>query len=272
VYDLCVPRESGVRAERSGAARGTKRRGRRSGSRNARKCRRLVTADPDSLDPPFSKQRYYRASYREARLISYVSRAAAVIAKLQKLSAKSSVLRSRGFRSRIDPVKVNSIVSKKFCHMVELVSSVTGSPGVLAKARFCAVVHQAGGNPPGFKFPSYTGRNPWRTLDYKEVLDSFADFKRVRYPPDEKPVGLVELATKPISIDVLCWVGAQARQHVEAPPLQRRVETRRHVAKAPCRFCGQAPCRLPGVNTKGIPLCKRAGVVDPPKERRRNPR
>jgi len=77
------------RDESSCAKRGTKRRGKRSGHRNARKSRRLVTADPGSIEPSTTKStRNGRRNYLEDRFKKYQFKLVRFIARADYLIEK----------------------------------------------------------------------------------------------------------------------------------------------------------------------------------------
>lgn len=90
VYEFTVQAKAEKRAERSGARRSTKRRGGRSGRRNARKSRRLVTADPGSIEPsrPQGKvvsKTFTRPVNAYRRRIDYEQRLLKVMVHLRKV-------------------------------------------------------------------------------------------------------------------------------------------------------------------------------------------
>jgi hypothetical protein len=89
VYDYTVHMKADRRDESPRAQRGTKRRGRRSGHRNARKSRRLVTADPGSVEPsPHRAGRLKRLSYLDDRRKKWFEKKLELYCKLGMLKKR----------------------------------------------------------------------------------------------------------------------------------------------------------------------------------------
>jgi hypothetical protein len=257
VCDCVVQLKADEGAEKSRAQRGTKRRGSRSGSRNARKSRRLVTADPDSYNPTSTEARTYRANYREARQVSYVGRSVWTIVKVWKAAERIS--------NSGDVVKrrhLYEVTRRKLRNLVDVTSRISGSPLLMARIRVYRAVQEAGGPIRRIRWG-----NHWVRPD--DALESFEDFLSVRYPPEPDLPSVSERneGKKPLTINLLDWLTNTQRSM--APDSQPRVKTRAHVANAPCVFCAQAPCARPGLNGKGVPLCKRLGILTRPLDRRR---
>jgi len=256
VYDLSIPRESGVKVRKHlRAHRGTKRRGKRAGNRNSRKCRRLVTADPEFHSTLISKARSYRANYRESRLVSYVGRTIWSIVKLhkveEKISQRGDLRKKISLRSRN-----NSLITR----LVEICSRSSGSPILLAKIRLYRALKASGGPNKKIQWGNY-----WVWAE--DAYESYKDFVYIRY---KKPLEDLEAERNKL--------GSQTKGTLTVPLLEWLINTsvavngssslasnRSHVAKAPCTTCGQAPCARPGLNGKGVPLCKRLGILTRPR-------
>lgn len=186
VYDCTVRAKAERRCESTRARRGTKRRGKRSGSRNARKCRRLATADPGSSPP--TSLRTTRGDYLQARCELYFTRTVRAIANLDSIyvrmkrrSPKKEVLR-RARRS-------------KLVSLVDFVSRRSGSPRLVSYVRTLVALNGASvlkRTVPSFLLRPLRKRGKgWGRLglDPEEVLDDLKDFRRYRFRVAESNSG-----------------------------------------------------------------------------------
>jgi hypothetical protein len=124
VYDCAFQEKAERRAERSRARRGTKRRGCRRGRRNARKCRRLVTADPGSDSRPNLQERLNaRRAYLLSRREKHLARLRSSYRKFVVWRAKLDPLRSSQLKTiqRIKPLRL-----KCLRRLVDLMSRTSG--------------------------------------------------------------------------------------------------------------------------------------------------
>ena len=252
VYDLVVPRESGVKERKFPRAhRGTKRRGKRAGNRNSRKRRRLVTADPTFHSTLISTARSYRANYRESRLVSYVGRTIWSIVKLHKVANKISD--SGDVRKRIMLRQRNN---RLIADLVDLASRASGSPILMARIRIYRAVLSAGGPMKKIRWGNY-----WVEPD--DAYETYKDFIASRQPSAERNTMAPSRSRGTLTYPMLDWLVTSSRW-VAPYSLHEAANNRSQVANAPCVYCSQAPCARPGVNAKGVPLCKRLGVLTRP--------
>jgi len=255
VYDCTVQGKADRRGETPRAHRSSKRRGKRSGRRNARKRRRLVTADPGSSSSLVTKAREYRANYREARQLSYVSRVVWRLVKLHKLADKISdrgdvARRTRLVRQCCDQAR----------NLVDLVSRISGSPLLMARIRVYRALKWCGGRVHYIRYG-----NSW--VDPDDAWESYKDFLAERQARSERAQYLQNIGgsreRSVLTVDLLGWLVTTSRSIT--PASETGGYDRSQVANAPCTTCGHAPCARPGANAKGVPLCKRLGILTRPR-------
>jgi len=251
VYDCCVQEKADGRGETSRAHRGTKRRGKRSGSRNARKSRRLVTADPGFLETLSSKQRSYQRSYREARQVSWIGRRVRELVRIWqvagRISDRGNLAHRRYLRKKVHDGTAN---------LVDVVSRISGSPMLMVKIRVYLCLEISGG--PLYCIPF--GNQKVRASD---AMETYKDFIASRTPTPQADLG-PSPRKGTLTVDMLSWLVTAAPDLAPRSHNARR-ENRAPVGKPPCVYCMQAPCARPGVNAKGVPLCKRLGVLTRPR-------
>jgi len=251
VYDCCVQEKADGRGETSRAHRGTKRRGKRSGSRNARKSRRLVTADPGFLETLSSKQRSYQRSYREARQVSWIGRRVREFVRIWQVAGRISdhgnLTRRRALRKKVHDGTAN---------LVDVVSRISGSPMLMVKIRVYLCLELSGGPVYCIPFGNQKVRPSDAMETYKDFIESRNQPVRADLSPSDRKGTL--------TVDMLSWLVTSAPNTAPRVHNSRR-ENRAPVGKPPCVYCMQAPCARPGVNAKGVPLCKRLGVLTRPR-------
>lgn len=258
VYEICLPNESEVRFERT-CARGTKRRGKRSGLKKVRKCRSLAAADPVSIGPSPPQRHLRRRGYIEDRGKKYVEKRLRALVKLDRLirkidQGKASNLSENIFES--DAYKhLRSSRNLLFGRIVALSASLSGDSYEFAKIRLGVVVTVMDQG-----YAALDRRGDFNESDDSplEVFTGIDDLPSQLTRKFQSYVRLVEVVkgrAKTIEVSSSGTILAE-----RTLPLASGVKTRRRVARAPhpriCRFCGSAPCRLPGVNAKGMPMCK----------------
>jgi hypothetical protein len=137
---------------------------------------------------------------------------------------------------------------------VDVVSRISGSPILMVKIRVYLCLEISGG--PVYCIPF--GPQKVRPSDAMETYKDFIESRRPKFQADTGP----SASKGTMTVDLLSWLVTSAPDL--APPSERGDKARRQVGKPPCVYCTHAPCRRPGLNGKGVPLCKRLGVLTRP--------
>lgn len=178
VYDCTVREKADGRGESSSPARRGNRRGRRSGARSTGKRRRLVPAAPlrSRISYRQDDSRYadlveQRRGYLSSRKVALVERIAKQVVKLEQLVKERDLKRLDG-RYVQDSGPTVLAARDKVEQLVELVSRLSGSPPVLARARSYLIIETFGGKRRYIK-----SKDLPLGISAAEVIEEFESFK-----------------------------------------------------------------------------------------------